>query len=366
MSLSGKVNYIMLEHEYWNVSADPANWSVLDPTEYGTGFTSNPWNSNPILGNSLSRSRYFWHMAKDHESLLEEIDTILQTNQNWWGAIDYVSFLHHHNDTTTSYFNLASTSYSTLTSLPDADAFKAGAAQHFISEVDFTFLAYYRVSSSSNHFIGGNTTGVPNYDITTSTSGFGSRLKAYSDAKSFAKGGINKFRHLALFSNEQLVCGENQLGGWLNNASNDYNKSEDAFNNQWATSNCSTCIANSDQSGYGWFKFTCMDAHGAFSNYDQVSCAGTVNISIPYYELKNDEEFEIFPNPTDGTATIKSNINLNQITKIKVFDSLGYLVLEKNLSDNETQIDFHGMPSGLYIVSLSSNDFINSKKLLVK
>lgn len=366
MTLSGKVNYVMLEHEYWNVSADAGNWSVLNPNEYGTGFTSNPWDNSPPLGDQNTRSQYFWHMAKDHESLLQEIDQELQTNQNWWGALDYIGFLHHHNDATTSYYDLSSTSYSTLSSLSDADAFKSNAAEHFIDEVDFTFLAYYRKSSFPNHFENGNnTTGVPNYDIADSTTGFGSRLKAYLDAKSFAKGGVNKFRHLALFSNEQPVCGDSLLGVWLSNSANDYNKAENAFNTQWATSNCSTCIANSDQSGYGWFKFNCMNDHGAFSNYNQVSCASTVNISITEQSILNEMAFEIFPNPTDGIAVLKIQYDQSRPTYIKVYDSQGTLVFQKKLLQEETEVSFADLSSGLYIVSLVSQGVISNKKLIV-
>ncbi len=365
MTLSGKVNYIMLEHEYWNVSADPGNWSVLDPSEYGSGLNANPWLTNPPSGLAIERDQYFWHMAKDHESLLQEIDQELQTNQNWWGAIDYIGFLHHHDNVTTNYFDLSATSYSTLTALANADAFKANAAENFIDEVDFTFLAYYRVSSNNNHFIGGNSTGVPNYDIAASTTGFGSRLKAYSDAKSFAKGGINKFRHLALFSNEQPVCGDELLGGWLNNSANDYNKAEDAFNTQWAASNCSTCIADSDQSGYGWFKFSCIDDHGPFSNYDQVSCAGTVNISIAEQGLMEDRIFEIFPNPTNGMVVLKTDYDFTRPTFLRVYDSHGSLMLEKKLLEKETKVNFEKFPSGFYIVSLTSERLISNQKLLV-
>ncbi len=74
--------------------------------------------------------------------------------------------------------------------------------------------------------------------------------------------------------------------------------------------------------------------------------------------LTNNDEFNIFPNPTSGEINI--NTTLDNITT-RVFDILGQNVL----TSNQRELNISSLPSGTYILNVYQNDeLIGTEKLL--
>jgi Secretion system C-terminal sorting domain len=80
------------------------------------------------------------------------------------------------------------------------------------------------------------------------------------------------------------------------------------------------------------------------------------NLGSVASDLKSD--FEIYPNPTSSTLTIKSN---KKIDEIKVFDSLGRRVLAEQSTDT---LDVSNLQNGTYFVKIVSGNLTQNSKFI--
>lgn len=98
-----------------------------------------------------------------------------------------------------------------------------------------------------------------------------------------------------------------------------------------------------------------------------------LGFGIPNFELAleiglsiAEEEFvrfKVFPNP------VITNLNIQiptttEPTNLKIFNVLGKLVLEKNLTKSQTKLDLSSIASGIYIMSFESNKGSKTFKLI--
>ncbi len=72
-------------------------------------------------------------------------------------------------------------------------------------------------------------------------------------------------------------------------------------------------------------------------------------------------QFSIYPNPASDVLIIEKS-NLTSITKIKVFDVLGKLVLEQN--NPSKQIDVSKLPTGLFFIHIQTDNGTAIKKVI--
>ena len=66
----------------------------------------------------------------------------------------------------------------------------------------------------------------------------------------------------------------------------------------------------------------------------------------------------MFPNPTNGNISIKSNVSIN---KIEIYDVFGKLIQSKAHSNNLTLEQF---ATGIYFLKIYSNNYIGTKKII--
>jgi hypothetical protein len=81
-----------------------------------------------------------------------------------------------------------------------------------------------------------------------------------------------------------------------------------------------------------------------------------VTLSSPTFQENN---VSIYPNPTKDLIYIESN---NTINAVKIFDTLGRLVLEQNNPSN--QIDIFNLSSGLLFVQIETDNGSLVKKVI--
>lgn len=72
------------------------------------------------------------------------------------------------------------------------------------------------------------------------------------------------------------------------------------------------------------------------------------------------DRIQIAPNPTNGIFTVQLPTNMSKGARVSVFDALGQLVIDQNLTNGmeRTTLDLTGRPVGLYFVSV----FVNGGK----
>ena len=76
---------------------------------------------------------------------------------------------------------------------------------------------------------------------------------------------------------------------------------------------------------------------------------------------------KLFPNPTsDNLVTIKTDVSLNTGALLEIYNTLGELIKSERLVQNQQQLYVGDLSSGLYMVSVKSNDQNYSQKLIIQ
>jgi hypothetical protein len=111
----------------------------------------------------------------------------------------------------------------------------------------------------------------------------------------------------------------------------------------------------------GTYTVTVTDASG---------CSATFEFNVPNsvgVKDINNEEFEVFPNPTKNILYLKSNSNANATTNISIVDVSGKMVLNEktNLQGKNLQtIDLSELPRGVYFLLLTRDNLRINKKVI--
>ena len=80
--------------------------------------------------------------------------------------------------------------------------------------------------------------------------------------------------------------------------------------------------------------------------------------------------FQNFPNPFNPTTTIKYSIPKSGIVSIKIYNTVGEQVAslvnkEQEIGNYEIKFDATFFSSGIYFYQLKSEDFIETKKMIL-
>ncbi|MBL7919575.1 MAG: T9SS type A sorting domain-containing protein [Bacteroidia bacterium] len=107
------------------------------------------------------------------------------------------------------------------------------------------------------------------------------------------------------------------------------------------------------------------DANGIISPLS-VSSATSVMVGVPNGVKENgfDNSISIFPNPTKGSVTIKSN---TEIKKVEILNVTGQLLLTENVKGNSHQLNLETLAKGIYFVKIyNANGEMAMKKLVTR
>ena len=83
-----------------------------------------------------------------------------------------------------------------------------------------------------------------------------------------------------------------------------------------------------------------------------------LSVSAIPSNLEFEEKIEIFPNPTNGLLTVKSDFSFTQNIQFQIVNTLGQVLLNENqlLGRTSVQINIHQFPAGEYYLKLTNSD----------
>jgi hypothetical protein len=80
---------------------------------------------------------------------------------------------------------------------------------------------------------------------------------------------------------------------------------------------------------------------------------------MPYY-------FQTYPNPSNGVVKFSTNIPLTSSASIKIYNSLGQLILSKEKFDFTEELDLSSFAKGMYVLEIQTEEFRNTQKLIIE
>jgi len=98
---------------------------------------------------------------------------------------------------------------------------------------------------------------------------------------------------------------------------------------------------------------------------DAIKIKGFTDNQTPRITSKSqNNEFNVYPNPSNGSLTISGN---NEIRNINIVDLSGKIVFAKSVNDSKIEkLDLSNTLKGVYIIKVSSNDKEESHKILIQ
>ena len=118
------------------------------------------------------------------------------------------------------------------------------------------------------------------------------------------------------------------------------------------------------------WKVKALDCESTFSTVKAILDTTCVVTGIEAINANQEESFRIYPNPVNNQLNIVLNdFVANQTYEISIYSAQGQLVyfednLKKEGPHQELNVDFSSFASGLYVVQLRNNQFIQTKKLI--
>lgn len=113
--------------------------------------------------------------------------------------------------------------------------------------------------------------------------------------------------------------------------------------------------------GYKCYDTLCWDTTETFSN------SIVMDFSTSVYDLVNENQISIYPNPNKGsfTITINSAIFTDDKKSIEIINNIGQTVYAATMQTNEKQIIIDNLQTGIYMLNVQTDKGIYSKRFTV-
>jgi hypothetical protein len=113
------------------------------------------------------------------------------------------------------------------------------------------------------------------------------------------------------------------------------------------------------------FKIRCQFGTGAgyYVDFDTISIGNDAQLGIN--DLNSNKQISLFPNPCSSGTEIQSPINNSEVQQVKVFNSLGELVFENQLTANY-QLLTANWAIGIYLVLVGDETEKLTRRLIVQ
>jgi len=139
----------------------------------------------------------------------------------------------------------------------------------------------------------------------------------------------------------------------------------------WSSS--SSNIGNGQSKFFSTYVISTIQGNAHYRYYvsiDGVNFIDSVDVMVSTLHVgmpeRNQSKFKVFPNPARSSITISRNTNSSN--QLKIFDSLGKLVLSASLHNKESNINLSQLKPGFYFYTImdSENGEVISNKLIIE
>lgn len=101
-----------------------------------------------------------------------------------------------------------------------------------------------------------------------------------------------------------------------------------------------------------------------------------ITVTVPCKEgemVDVENAFNIYPNPNDGTFNIEANVTTQnfasqELTTIEIYNNFGQVIYSKQVNSElgiiRESISIDDQPSGIYVVAISNENFIQLNKFV--
>lgn len=118
-----------------------------------------------------------------------------------------------------------------------------------------------------------------------------------------------------------------------------------------------------DWNNDGFLDMVIGNERGGLSYYaTNIALDGTVGTE----ELPTETAFAIYPNPATDQVNISWSEALGNEAEVRLFDGQGKLLRREQLTQAASQMNLSGLPSGIYFLQLSSDDTLQTEKLIIQ
>jgi hypothetical protein len=352
----GKLDYYMLEHEFWN--ARKTTSSKNSNVDNSTGG-----QDTIILPSGTDFNDHYLDCYQDHKNILNQLSAKKYNDANIWEIHDYFGFFYNYTwDFPANNYNRNNTTW------------RDSIAGELEGMSDGMFLAYYEPYKydSGTVFLGGN-----------QNNGF---VQLWQERISYlGQSSVDTTKIFPLFSAEYYdtpsgqFCGEGTgtdfLGKYLEGPpanqgaiGNNFKKVEKIYLDQHdSIYNQTTAfpnIRNIQVNATSWFTYKCVKDKN-FGDKTRKPCyAFTRNpLEINEIDRNQTQRFLVYPNPTNHNLNLSFEHEINGL--IQLVDMQGKLLLESKISDNSVQINVATFSNGIYYLMVKTPTEVISQKVII-
>lgn len=359
-NVSGKFNYIQLEHEFWNTTNE----------EYENILSDNSHISN----NGIDVHHDLLYI--EHKNLLSTINSEKASDGNIWKSLDYVAY----------FYNRASGAVEHSANVTP----RKNKTTELANLSDAIFTTYYQEWNSTNEGL----------DFLEPSSSLDPQLIDYRNRLSdFGNGAIHNIiptfssEYYDYNSNPEEFCGKGKeqdgsnwyyydyLGKFLDGpgfnstySTNDFNQVETDYSNQHDIiyqnpPSGYTNISNVNVSAFGWYRYSCVQNKTGFADKSLITCP-VFSSPFPIFPL-NDNKAEVknsvislYPNPAMDVVNI--SLTKNETIQVCIFDLQGRQVYSQLISKIKAEINISHLQKGIYLIEIKENNNVVSIQKIVK
>jgi hypothetical protein len=119
-----------------------------------------------------------------------------------------------------------------------------------------------------------------------------------------------------------------------------------------------TAWDNSPNAGTNYYRLKMIDIDGAYK-YSKI-------VEVTFGSIENVSNFQIYPNPNNGSFIIKANGLGDQILPIKIFDNLGRVIHQIDIKEGANSVDLKNLISGMYYLNIENATENEINKIVIE
>jgi len=106
-----------------------------------------------------------------------------------------------------------------------------------------------------------------------------------------------------------------------------------------------------------------LDSYYYMYSGNSIRCINK-SISTQVNEIEQSNTFKMYPNPANDKITLEFTGYPEVNFKLSVYNLMGQLVIQQQLTDPTSEIDIHQLATGMYVIKMEGKNFSSLRKLI--